>query len=90
MLLMQRTHNRGHILDVVIAREDDNLIKSLSIDPDLMSDHAAISCEINCDKPPPQQKVKRYRKFARIDQSSFAQDLSSKLQGPGVSKDLEL
>ena len=82
------THKRGHILDVVIAREDDNLITSLSIDPDLMSDHAAISCKINCDKPPPQQKVRQYRKFARIDQLSFAQDLSSKLEGPRDIKDL--
>ena len=82
------THKQGHILDVVIAREDDNLITSLSIDPDLLSDHAAISCKINCDKPPPQQKVRQYRKFARIDQLSLAQDLSSKLEGPCDSKDL--
>ncbi|XP_072041253.1 uncharacterized protein [Amphiura filiformis] len=73
------THIKGHTLDLLIARPDDNLVKSCVVLPSLGSDHFVVDCCINCCKPPPQKSVKSVRNYKQMDKDSFKQALSQKL-----------
>ena len=56
------THNiSGHILDLVIARPSDNLVDSVNVGS-FLTDHAAIHCSLNLNKPLPTSKQISYRK----------------------------
>ena len=44
------THEDGHIIDLVITRHDDTLIKTTTV-PTFFSDHGAIHIDMNATKP---------------------------------------
>ena len=46
------THTRGHIVDWVVCREEDDLLKLTSVDHNLSSDHFCVSRFLNLSKPP--------------------------------------
>ena len=68
------THISGHILDLVIARSDDNVVDSVTV-PFLFTDHAVIHCKLALQKPRFSKKVITYRKWKSIDKDNFAKDL---------------
>jgi hypothetical protein len=45
------THTRGHIVDWVVYRGEDGLLKSTVVDHNLSSDHFCVSCSLNLSKP---------------------------------------
>ena len=49
-LVKETTHEDGHIIDLVITRHDDILIKATTV-PGLFSDHGAIHIDMNATKP---------------------------------------
>ena len=41
------THSAGHTIDLIIARESDNLIKTVSVHDFGISDHSLVLCTVN-------------------------------------------
>ncbi len=75
----QSTHKSSNILDLVITRADDDILKSISVENDDISDHYSVLCslDINIHKTP--VKMKSVRKIASIDLESFGNDLQTAL-----------
>ena len=46
------THHAGHILDLLITRDDDQLVTSVSIHDAAFSDHFVVNCALSLEKPP--------------------------------------
>ena len=71
----ESTHEDSHILDLVITRESNSvLLNSPAVGP-LLSDHAAINCQLNSTKPPFPVKTVTYRKLKAVDTEMFRSDL---------------
>ena len=90
-LVNEPTHVAGHILDVVITRENENVVSDIKItDPGFKTsngkvtrDHFAILMKVNVSKPPPIRKTVTYRKSRDINIEDFKADIrSSELFGP--------
>jgi hypothetical protein len=77
------THVRGHTLDVIITRDNTNLVSDITVlDPGLCDDkgnikrdHFAVSFKANASKPSLERKYVTYRKLRAIDIDSFRQDI---------------
>jgi exonuclease III len=63
------THKAGNILDLVITRENSNLLKSCVVD-ELLSDHHVILMEADLQKSIPTRKTVKFRKTILTWQSS--------------------
>jgi hypothetical protein len=70
------THIRGHILDLVISRNEDSIVQSTSVSS-LLSDHHAVHCSLSFQKPPLPRKTIHFRKYKAIDQKQFKEDILS-------------
>ena len=46
------THSKGHTLDLIITRSDENLVHDVIILPDLFSDHKLVTCKLDYPNPP--------------------------------------
>ena len=55
------THSKGHTLDLIITRGDENLVHDVNILPDLFSDHKVVTCKLDCPKPPASKICVAYR-----------------------------
>ena len=69
------THQDGHILDLVIDR-DNACVCDIAL-ADLISDHHAVHCQLAMRKPPLMVKDITYRKTREIDPLSFASDITN-------------
>ena len=48
------THRQGHSLDLILSREDENIVSDIRILPsDNISDHSLITGILDCPRPPP-------------------------------------
>ena len=69
-------HIDGHTLDLIISREPDNITQPASVSGhEYISDHCAIHCILNMEKPMPTTKVIQYRRLAAINKAAFKGDL---------------
>ena len=41
------THPKGHTLDLIITRGDENMVHDAIILPDLFSDHKVVACKLD-------------------------------------------
>ena len=57
------THKDNHKLDLVIGRSDENLVADFHVHDPIFSDHFAIHCKLNSDRPPNPKKTVSYRKL---------------------------
>ena len=73
-MVQDGTHTNGHILDYVITRSCDSLVKSVEVSS-LLSDHAALHCVLNISKPAPSRRTISYRKLKSINHDDFHADL---------------
>ena len=82
--IRRATHVFGHILDVVITREDSLILFETPLvqDPNLCDkkrnpsgDHFALVTKINVSKPPKHRKTIAYRQYRDIDKSYLTDDL---------------
>ena len=72
------THQAGHTLDLLISRKDDeNFVLNTDIISGLPSDHLAVFCTLNFDRPAPTKKRIACRKFQSIDMDQFRNDIQS-------------
>ena len=68
------THSSGHIIDFVITRSCESVVQSVSTS-DMVTDHAAIHCELNLAKPKRNRTMVQYRKVKAVDRAAFIQDI---------------
>ena len=68
------THQDGHILDLVVIRQDDDLVKSVIVHS-AISDHYAVHVDLNTTKPRLSKKTITYRKYKDINHDVLQQDL---------------
>jgi len=69
------TQNKGHILDLIITRTNDELVTSIEIQDPMLSDHSAVHCKLCPKKPPLEQMKISYRNLRSINMNSFKDDL---------------
>ena len=50
--VLEPTHRRGHTLDLIITRREEDLIRHIKVLRDTYSDHRVILCKIDCPRPP--------------------------------------
>ena len=65
------THTSGHILDLIITRNQCKLIENVMVHDPLISDHRAISMHLLLHKPQFPTKTIRHRKLRSIDYADF-------------------
>jgi hypothetical protein len=87
------THNGDHILDLVLSRQSESLVKSIHVDDSLgrnISDHSAIKCMLNIRPSRWPTKTTTFRSFKSIDLEVFLLyiDSLSLLQSPAVTHTL--
>lgn len=82
------THAHGHILDVVVTRDNSNILKhSPCVDDNYICnstgntclDHKGISCTLQISKPTKPRKSMSYRKLHSIDIYEFASEIQSSM-----------
>ena len=61
------THKKGHSLDLIITRLEDELITRIEIKNSLLSDHLAVHCKLRLNKPQLDRTEIQYRKLKSID-----------------------
>ena len=71
------THKDNHKLDLVIGRSDENLVADFHVHDPIISDHFAIHCKLNSDRPPNPKKTVSYRKLRSVNTNAFRQDILS-------------
>ncbi|CAB4030953.1 Hypothetical predicted protein, partial [Paramuricea clavata] len=69
------THKKGHTLDLIITRIGDRLVTNIEIHDPMFSDHSAVSCMLQLEKPPLERAEIQYRKLRNINMDSFNEDL---------------
>ena len=72
--MSKKEHTHGHIVDLVISCDDDNLIKGVSASS-MVSDHFLVNINVSLHKQSVSAKVISYRKYKSIDKESFLADL---------------
>ena len=70
----ESTHKKGHVLDWVISRPVDNLVKSCQVDS-MISDHHAVHIDLACSRPHPERKTVTFRNTKDIDVNKFKCDI---------------
>ena len=69
------THRSGHTLDLIIDRQDDNVLSAFTVRSDLASDHYAILCSVAFSRPKPGKAHFTFRKFRDIEMDSWKKDI---------------
>lgn len=69
------THKKGHTLDLIITRAEDELVTCVKIRDPMLSDHSAVHCKLRLKKPPLERMEISYRKLRSVNMDSFNDDL---------------
>jgi hypothetical protein len=70
------THNKGHILDVLITRSDSKSLHSVTSVESYFSDHVAILSKFDFPfKPPPNYRIVKFRPWHKIDLNKLKNDI---------------
>jgi hypothetical protein len=75
------THSKGHILDLIMTRADENFISETYARDMNISDHFWVHANLLCDKVDTVEKVTKYRKIKHIDVDAFNVDISESVLG---------
>ena len=73
------THTSGHLLDVVITRENDRLLLGNPVADTYISDHVSILCDLFLQKQTALKQEITFRRVRNIDLLFFNHDLSQAL-----------
>ena len=71
------THRCGHTLNLVVHREEDSLLRSVSVCSSLSSDHLPVMCSLDISKPESHPVLRTTRNLRAIDREQFRQDVAS-------------
>ena len=75
--VQETTNKQGNIVDWVVYRDSDHILKSSTVDNNLASDHYAITCELAISRPSIPKIYKEVRKISAIDIEAFKADLTT-------------
>ena len=95
--VQQPTHRKGHILDMVLTNQAEELVHDITVcDPglcdnksQLAGDHLAVTFTINTAKPALKTSQVTYRKLKAINIEAFKEDLASMLHIKASDDDLD-
>ena len=73
------THRRGHILDLIITRKDESLIKEVQVLNDIYPDHRVVTCKLDFPRPPRSRILVTCRPYKNFDSDKLRQDISETL-----------
>jgi len=73
------THRSGHIIDLIITRDDDDLVRLCDVGIDHGSDHMMIRSILQQRKPPPLKVECTMRDFRKVDSIALKSDLNLQL-----------
>jgi hypothetical protein len=73
------THRDGHIIDLVLTRSEDDLVRLCDVGLYFGSDHRMVSCILQQRKPPPLRSTCTLRDFRKVVPSAFQCDLKLQL-----------
>ena len=76
----QATHEKGHTLDLVMTREDESIVSSLSVTPAAFSDHHVVKFNIPGKTTIGEQKTIKVRNLKGIDISKLKEDIEMSLR----------
>ena len=71
------THQCGHTLDLVITHDDDDLLSSVTVTSDSLSDHHRVEVKLNAYIPPPRTSTICRRSFKRTDVNALTDDITA-------------
>lgn len=71
------THVGGHILDLLIARPEDDCVREVSVHDYALSDHSLILCTLRFLKPVFRRTPKKFRNWRKANLEKFVDDLLS-------------
>ena len=71
------THRCAHTLDIVVHREEDSLLHSVSVCHSMSSDHLPVMRSLDMSKSGPRLVLRTTRKFRAIDREQLWQDVAS-------------
>jgi len=70
----ERTHISGHIIDLVVTREDHNILGNLHVSS-MLSNHFVVQDDLRMSRSRPQEKTVSYRKYYAINMDDFSDEL---------------
>ena len=70
-------HRCGHTLDLVVHREEDSLLYSVSVCHSMSSDHLPVMRSLDMSKSGPRPVLRTTRNLRAIDREQFWQDVAS-------------
>ena len=70
------THTSGHTLDLVITPRESTFLHSVCTSS-FISDHAAIHCDLDIPKQPPDSRIATFRRYNKINSILFREDLAA-------------
>ena len=82
------THTRGHFVDWVVYREEDDFLKLTSVDHNLSSDHFCVSCSLNLSKPSIPRAYRQVRRLASLDMAAFKISLQAGMPSQPTADEL--
>ena len=83
-------YRSGNIVDWVLYKESDDLLISCELNHLLSSDHAAVICQMNLDRPPRLPIFKKIREIKNINTPAFKADVKAVVDqhGPNITADI--
>ena len=67
----ESTHDKGHMLDLILTRASDDIIRTINISSGLPSDHSEIIVNLSVTRPPVTKKTIKRRNLVNLDTESF-------------------
>ena len=83
--VQEATHNKGHLLDLVITRNSEQLVSNVSVHYPMISDHHSIQFTMSLKRPLALKKTIQFRKYKAIDIEALKHDIRK----AGISTSLE-
>ena len=77
----QATHEKGHILDWLVHRSDDSIVRSTSVTSAIASDHLCVISHLHVTVPRPPPSFVMARNIRAIDRTALKDDLQGCLSG---------
>ncbi len=81
------THRLGHTLDLIITRPDDGVVGDVRTCDLGLSDHLAVTCSFQFQRPPALRKCILQRHFKRMDIAQVSHDLTGALESLSPASD---
>jgi hypothetical protein len=73
--VMEPTHVKGHTLDLIITQDGGDLIRDITVDSSLPTDHFAVNSSINVVPNLHFKETITFRKLQSIDAEAFCRDI---------------